>query len=216
MTKKRYSAMNAVRRYSPGRTSNRLRHTTLAFVLDISKPVYWTRNGRRSEPLRAAGTGVRASPVSEQDRASSEFRRGREGPARVDSRVLWLLRLALVRAWPLAVGTAGADRSESGVCPPCARGAGAQLDRGEYRWRGGVSESGRTRRLRASVRTGVAAATRRGTARVEGRGRAAMVGRAGAAGNPGCRTHQRMATEAHPSRAVGRAQPDRVRAGTDA
>src|SRR5689334_10726746 len=37
MTKNRYSAMKAVRRYSPRRTSNRLRHTAFAFALDMQQ-----------------------------------------------------------------------------------------------------------------------------------------------------------------------------------
>src|SRR5690349_9842752 len=111
MTKNRYSAINAVRRRSPGRTSNRLRHTAPAFVLGISKPVYWTRNGRRSEPLRHAGSRVCASPVSEQDRASLEFGCRREAAARADACLLRLLRLALLGARPLASGAAGAHES---------------------------------------------------------------------------------------------------------
>src|SRR5262252_5738048 len=33
--------MKTVRRYSPGRTSNKLRHIALAFVFDIQQTVYW-------------------------------------------------------------------------------------------------------------------------------------------------------------------------------
>src|SRR5207302_6485506 len=54
---------------------------------------------------------VCAQGVSEQDLAQSEQRSGCGAAAGADAGVLWMLRLAFVRAWTLAAGAAGADVS---------------------------------------------------------------------------------------------------------
>src|SRR5262249_20818661 len=55
----------------------------------------------------AARAGLRASRVSQQDRACSEWRRGRSAAPRTHSRVLRMFRLALGGAWSLAAGALG-------------------------------------------------------------------------------------------------------------
>ena len=80
---------------------------------------------RARRALRRPCPRLRPPRVPQQDRARAPRRHGRASAPRADPGVLRVLRLALVRAWPLAAGPAGA--------PPSGHGDGGSVPRGAWR-----------------------------------------------------------------------------------
>ena len=137
------------------------------------------RRGRGA--LRAARARLRAPRVPEQDQPRAAVGRRRRSAQRADAGVLRLLRLALVRARPLAAGAVGAHVSRGVVRRGRADRAATLPDRGEHRGGGPLPEREGPGVLRAPLWPRLAAAARRRAAQLGRPGGACVGARAAAA-----------------------------------
>ena len=125
---------------------------------------------------------------------------GHRAAARVDARVLRMLRLALVRSRPLAAGAVDPPLSARELRRGSPRRVVAEPRQGKYGSGSALRQRRRPRHVRAAVRACLAAATGRGTARMERPRSAALEQSARTTRNRRGRTHCRVAPEADPTR----------------
>ena len=106
--------------------------------------------------IRGAGARVRTEGIPQQDLPRAERRHRCEGAARADAGVLRVLRLAYVRARPLAPGARRARPRDTRRSPPRARGLDKSLTTANIAAEVRYLKGRRPRLLRATVRAGVA------------------------------------------------------------